>query len=49
MQLNKYNEQLNKTNEAKNKAYQSIVNTAKLTSSGEYASRRDFTLEKLLI
>ena len=45
-QLNKDNEQLNKTNEAKNKAYQSIVNTSKVTSTGEYASRRDFTLEE---
>ena len=45
-QLNKDNIQLNKTNEAKNKAYQSIVNTSKVTSSGEYTSRRDFTLEE---
>jgi len=44
--LNKDNIQLNKTNEAKNKAYQSIVNTSNVTSSGEYASRRDFTLEE---
>jgi hypothetical protein len=45
-QLNKTNDQLNKTNTAKNQAYQSVVNTSKVTSSGEYASRRDFTLEE---
>ena len=45
-QLNKDNDQLNKTNTAKNQAYQSVVNTSKVTSSGEYASRRDFTLEE---
>ena len=45
-QLNKTNDQLNKTNTAKNQAYQSVVNTSKVTSTGEYASRRDFTLEE---
>ena len=45
-QLNKDNNQLNKTNTAKNKAYQSVVNTSNVTSPGEYASRRDFTLEE---
>ena len=29
-----------------NQAYQSVVNTSKVTSTGEYASRRDFTLEE---
>ena len=43
-ELNKKNKQLNKTNTAKNQAYQSLVNTSKVTSTGEYASRRDFTL-----
>ena len=44
--LNEKNKQLNKTNTAKNQAYQSLVNTSKVTSTGEYASRRDFTLEE---
>jgi len=45
-ETNKSNRQLNKTNTAKNQSYQSVVNTSKVTSSGEYASRRDFTLEE---
>ena len=45
-QLNADNTALNNKNTAKNQAYQSVVNTSKVTSSGEYASRRDFTLEE---
>ena len=45
-QLNADNTALNSKNTAKNQAYQSVVNTSKVTSPGEYASRRDFTLEE---
>ena len=45
-QLNADNTALNSKNTAKNQAYQSVVNTSKVTSTGEYASRRDFTLEE---
>lgn len=45
-QLNADNTSLNSKNTAKNQAYQSVVNTSKVTSPGEYASRRDFTLEE---
>ena len=45
-QLNADNTALNNKNTAKNQAYQSVVNTSKVTSSGEYASRRDSTLEE---
>ena len=45
-QLNADNTLLNSKNTAKNQAYQSVVNTSKVTSPGEYASRRDFTLEE---
>ena len=45
-QLNADNTSLNSKNTAKNQAYQSVVNTSNVTSPGEYASRRDFTLEE---
>ena len=45
-QLNADNTALNSKNTAKNQAYQSVVNTSKVTSTGEYASRRDSTLEE---
>jgi len=40
-ETNKENKKLNLANEAKNLAYQSLINTSKSSTTGEYASRRD--------
>tara|TARA_R100001079_G_scaffold73312_1_gene38989 strand:- start:221 stop:3100 length:2880 start_codon:yes stop_codon:yes gene_type:complete len=40
-ETNKENKKLNLANEAKNIAYQSLINTSKVSNRGEYASRRD--------